>query len=83
MCVCVLHVHYVLSCLLHRIQFPDPQSHYRSNQVVVNGTVDAVFVARKELVGCLPVVLMFDVHESDKDVLSSSEAAIYYISSIY
>ncbi|XP_064388717.1 protein bicaudal C homolog 1-B-like isoform X2 [Halichondria panicea] len=54
------------------IQFPDPHARYRSNQVVVNGTVDTVLQARNELLGCLPVVLMFDIHESDKDVLSSS-----------
>ncbi len=35
--------------LLCRIQFPDPHARYRSNQVVVNGTVDAVLQARNEL----------------------------------
>lgn len=54
------------------IQFPDPQSRYTSSHVAVTGEVDCVFRARDQLLGCLPAVLMFDVHESDDNILSSS-----------
>ncbi|CAI8029150.1 Protein bicaudal C homolog 1-B [Geodia barretti] len=47
------------------IQFPDPQSRYQSNQVTITGSMDGVFRAREQLLGCLPVVLMFDVHDTD------------------
>lgn len=32
-----------------RIQFPDPQSWYHTNQVMVTGTVDCVLLAREQL----------------------------------
>ena len=32
-----------------RIQFPDPQSRYHGNHVVVTGSVDDVFKAREQL----------------------------------
>ena len=32
-----------------RIQFPDPQSWYHTNQVMVTGTVDCVLQAREQL----------------------------------
>ena len=34
---------------LPSIQFPDPQSRYQSNQVIVTGAVDGVFRAREQL----------------------------------
>ena len=69
-------------------------SRYRSNQVIVTGTMESAFKAREQLLvsmqvamampwscdmfpwlqGCLPVVLMFDVHESDSNTLSSCES---------
>ncbi len=38
-----------LCAYMCRIQFPDPHARYRSNQVVVNGTAEAVLQARNDL----------------------------------
>ena len=35
--------------IFYRVQFPDPQSRYRSNQVTVTGTMEAAFKAREQL----------------------------------
>ncbi|XP_012936522.1 protein bicaudal C homolog 1-A [Aplysia californica] len=48
------------------ILFPDPNtaSPQRKGTVYISGTVDSVFMARQHLIGCLPLVLMFDVKET-------------------
>ena len=48
-CVCV--------CVFHRIQFPDPMSRYRSNQVIVTGTMESAFKAREQLLVSMPVAV--------------------------
>lgn len=53
------------------IQFPDPQSRYHSNHVIVTGAMDDIFKAREQLLGCLPVVLMFDVNDSEDSGLGT------------
>ena len=45
MCVVVTTIHISISS----VQFPDPQSRYLSNQVTVNGSIDAIFNARDQL----------------------------------
>lgn len=47
------------------IAFPDPNttSPQRKGTVVISGSIDSVFCARQYLIGCLPLVLMFDVKE--------------------
>ncbi|XP_060578940.1 protein bicaudal C homolog 1-B-like [Ruditapes philippinarum] len=47
------------------IHFPDPNSvtPQRKGTVYITGTIDSVFLARQQLIGCLPLVLMFDVKE--------------------
>ena len=58
-CTCLVYVYvnsaYNYACFvcISRIQFPDPHARYRSNQVIVNGTVDAVLQAREELLVCM------------------------------
>lgn len=50
------------------IQFPDPRAQ-RKGQVSIYGTLDGVFAARHQLLGCLPLVLMFDLpDESGKSI---------------
>ena len=50
------------------IQFPDPRAQ-RKGQVSIYGTLDGVFAARQQLLGCLPLVLMFDLpDESGKSI---------------
>ncbi|XP_065891434.1 protein bicaudal C homolog 1-like [Dysidea avara] len=53
------------------IQFPDPRSP-RKSQIVVYGTLDGVFAARQQLLGCLPLVLMFDLPDESGKSISSA-----------
>ncbi|XP_031416641.1 protein bicaudal C homolog 1 isoform X2 [Clupea harengus] len=50
-----------------QVHFPDPGSLQKKSTVYVQGTIDAVCLARQYLMGCLPLVLMFDIKE-DIDV---------------
>ncbi|KAF7704716.1 protein bicaudal C homolog 1-A isoform X1 [Silurus meridionalis] len=51
------------------IHFPDPSTllpthaHTRRSSVYIQGSIDAVCDARQQLMGCLPLVLMFDIKE--------------------
>ncbi|KAF5894277.1 protein bicaudal C 1-B-like isoform X1 [Clarias magur] len=51
------------------IHFPDPSTpshshaHTRRSSVYIQGSIDAVYDARQQLMGCLPLVLMFDIKE--------------------
>ncbi|KAK3602401.1 hypothetical protein CHS0354_030122 [Potamilus streckersoni] len=47
------------------IHFPDPNTvtPQRKGTVYITGTIDSVFLARQQLIGCLPLVLMFDVKD--------------------
>ncbi|XP_071952231.1 protein bicaudal C homolog 1-like isoform X2 [Antedon mediterranea] len=45
------------------IHFPDPSSSQRKSTVFVSGPIDSVIIARHLLMGCLPLVLMFDMKE--------------------
>ncbi|PIK61885.1 hypothetical protein BSL78_01216, partial [Apostichopus japonicus] len=53
------------------IHFPDPSTAQRKSSVFISGSIDAVIIARQLLMGCLPLVLMFDVKE-DADVDSNT-----------
>ena len=58
----------MLVIILFSIQFPDPRAQ-RKGQVSIYGTLDGVFAARHQLLGCLPLVLMFDLpDESGKSI---------------
>ncbi|KAH9508438.1 Protein bicaudal C 1-B, partial [Bulinus truncatus] len=48
------------------ILFPDPNTAapQRKGTVFINGSIDSVFMARQQLIGCLPLVLMFDIKET-------------------
>ncbi|XP_041364910.1 protein bicaudal C homolog 1-B-like [Gigantopelta aegis] len=47
------------------IHFPDPNTAtpQRKGTVYITGNIESVFLARQQLIGCLPLVLMFDVKE--------------------
>ncbi|XP_066538855.1 protein bicaudal C homolog 1-A [Hoplias malabaricus] len=51
------------------IHFPDPSTHShthghaRRSTIYIQGNIDAVCDARQQLMGCLPLVLMFDIKE--------------------
>ncbi|XP_074647664.1 protein bicaudal C homolog 1-B-like isoform X2 [Tubulanus polymorphus] len=47
------------------IHFPDPNTvtPQRKGTVYITGGIENVFLARQRLIGCLPLVLMFDVKE--------------------
>jgi len=53
------------------IRFPDHNSLPRKS-IVVTGPIESVVVARQQLMGCLPLVLMFDVKETD-DISTETE----------
>ncbi|XP_043912342.1 protein bicaudal C homolog 1 [Protopterus annectens] len=46
-----------------QIHFPDPSNPQKKSTVYLQGTIDAVCLARQYLMGCLPLVLMFDMKE--------------------
>ncbi|KAK5854231.1 hypothetical protein PBY51_015320, partial [Eleginops maclovinus] len=46
-----------------QIHFPDPNSPQKKSTVYIQGTIDSVCLARQYLMGCLPLVLMFDIKE--------------------
>ncbi|XP_072335017.1 protein bicaudal C homolog 1-like isoform X3 [Scyliorhinus torazame] len=50
-----------------QIHFPDPSSPQKKSTVYLQGTIESVCLARQYLMGCLPLVLMFDMKE-DIDV---------------
>lgn len=51
------------------IQFPELNTHSHSptqtsrSAIYIQGSIDAVYAARQQLMGCLPLVLMFDIKE--------------------
>lgn len=53
----------------------------RKGQVSIYGTLDGVFAARQELLGCLPLVLMFDLPDesgkSIRDGMNGDTCAVY------
>lgn len=46
-----------------QIHFPDLNSPQKKSTVYIQGTIEAVCLARQYLMGCLPLVLMFDIKE--------------------
>ncbi|XP_075894387.1 protein bicaudal C homolog 1 isoform X2 [Nelusetta ayraudi] len=50
-----------------QIHFPDPNGPQKKSTVYIQGTIESVCLARQYLMGCLPLVLMFDIKE-DIDV---------------
>lgn len=64
---------------LFSIQFPDPRAP-RKGQVSIYGTLDGVFAARQQLLGCLPLVLMFDLpDENGKSIRDGRELVIHIV----
>uniref|UniRef100_A0A6Q2XXN2 SAM domain-containing protein n=1 Tax=Esox lucius TaxID=8010 RepID=A0A6Q2XXN2_ESOLU len=47
-----------------QVHFPEPNNPLRKTTVYIQGTVDSVCLARHYLMGCLPLVLMFDIPET-------------------
>lgn len=46
-----------------QIHFPDPNNPQKKSTVYLQGTIESVCLARQYLMGCLPLVLMFDMKE--------------------
>uniref|UniRef100_A0A8C6PXZ4 BicC family RNA binding protein 1 n=1 Tax=Nothobranchius furzeri TaxID=105023 RepID=A0A8C6PXZ4_NOTFU len=46
-----------------QIHFPDPNGPQKKSTVYIQGTIESVCLARQCLMGCLPLVLMFDIKE--------------------
>ncbi|XP_046885233.1 protein bicaudal C homolog 1-B-like isoform X2 [Hypomesus transpacificus] len=46
-----------------QVHFPDPNSPQKKSTVYIQGTIESVCSARQHLMGCLPLVLMFDIKE--------------------
>jgi len=51
-----------------QIRFPDQNNMFQCprKSIVISGQVESVVVARQQLMGCLPLVLMFDVKNDDE-----------------
>lgn len=51
-----------------QIRFPDQNSMVQCprKSIIISGQVESVVVARQQLMGCLPLVLMFDVKNDDE-----------------
>ncbi|KAL0964705.1 hypothetical protein UPYG_G00327830 [Umbra pygmaea] len=47
-----------------QVHFPEANNPLRKTTVYIQGTIDAVCLARHYLMGCLPLVLMFDILET-------------------
>nr|BAO98694.1 bicaudal C [Hemicentrotus pulcherrimus] len=58
-----LNIKQITQCTGASIHFPDPNSSQKKSSVFVSGSIDSVIVARHLLMGCLPLVLMFDMRE--------------------
>lgn len=46
-----------------RVIFPDPSALPKKSTVYISGNVDSVILARHKLMGCLPLLLMFDTKD--------------------
>lgn len=46
-----------------RVIFPDPTALPKKSTVYISGNVDSVIMARHKLMGCLPLLLMFDTKD--------------------
>uniref|UniRef100_UPI00398F478E protein bicaudal C homolog 1-like isoform X2 n=1 Tax=Pristiophorus japonicus TaxID=55135 RepID=UPI00398F478E len=46
-----------------QIHFPDPSNPQKKSTVYLQGSIESVCLARQYLMGCLPLVLMFDMKE--------------------
>ncbi|XP_066305019.1 protein bicaudal C homolog 1-like [Branchiostoma lanceolatum] len=57
------------------IHFPDPNNPQKKSMVFVSGGIESVYLARQQLIGCLPLVLMFDMKE-DVEVDTSKMARL-------
>ncbi|GFR58896.1 protein bicaudal C homolog 1 [Elysia marginata] len=60
------NVHQIMQQTGAHILFPDPATTtpQRRGTVFISGGIESVFLARQYLMGCLPLVLMFDVKEA-------------------
>ncbi|RUS76830.1 hypothetical protein EGW08_015402 [Elysia chlorotica] len=60
------NVHQIMQQTGAHILFPDPATAtpQRRGTVFISGGIESVFLARQYLMGCLPLVLMFDVKEA-------------------
>ncbi|XP_051502868.1 protein bicaudal C homolog 1-B-like isoform X2 [Myxocyprinus asiaticus] len=63
------NIKHITQCTGAHIHFPDLNTHSHSpthtsrSGVYIQGSIDAVCAARQQLMGCLPLVLMFDIKE--------------------
>ncbi|XP_064621820.1 protein bicaudal C homolog 1-like isoform X2 [Lineus longissimus] len=64
-----MHVKQIMQRTGASIHFPDPNNvtPQRKGTVYITGGIESVSFARQQLIGCLPLVLMFDMKE-DQDV---------------
>ncbi|XP_076818745.1 protein bicaudal C homolog 1-A-like [Clavelina lepadiformis] len=56
-----------------QITFPDPNYVPKKSTILITGNVQSVVMARQRLMGCLPLVLMFDMKQDDS--ISATEEA--------
>ncbi|XP_067223706.1 protein bicaudal C homolog 1-B isoform X1 [Chanodichthys erythropterus] len=57
------NVKHINQCTGAHIHFPELNTHTSRSAVYIQGSIDAVCAARQQLMGCLPLVLLFDIKE--------------------
>ncbi|XP_062519655.1 protein bicaudal C homolog 1-like [Corticium candelabrum] len=66
-----LNIKHIMSRTGANIQFPDVESAQRNKSTVfITGNIDSVCLAREQLIGCLPLVLMFDLKDETGAVMN-------------
>jgi protein bicaudal C len=66
-----MNIKHIMTRTGANIQFPDAESSQRNKSAVfITGTIDSVCLAREQLIGCLPLVLMFDLKDETGTVMN-------------
>lgn len=66
------NVQHIMHDTCTMIQFPDPQGRFYNSQVVITGPLDNTLQARQQVLGCLPVALLFDVINEGDSITSDA-----------
>lgn len=56
-----------------RIVFPNPSTLPKKSTVYINGAIDSVILARETLMGCLPIILMFDFKDESNAIVDNAK----------
>ncbi|XP_065838982.1 protein bicaudal C homolog 1-like [Oscarella lobularis] len=67
------NIKHIMSRTGANIQFPNPEGpHQAKSSVFITGSIDSVCLAREQLTGCLPLVLMFDLKDESSALMNDA-----------